>query len=53
MTMFLFYLTEWLASAEARLKPGTTVTPRDHAGWRRPAAVGVLAGLAAATKYSG
>ena len=53
MTMFLFYLTEWLASAGARLKPGTTVTPRDHAGWRRPAAVGVLAGLAAATKYSG
>ena len=53
MTMFLFYLTEWLASAEAGLKPGTTVTPRDHAGWRRPAAVGVLAGLAAATKYWG
>ena len=38
---------------EARLKPGTTVSPRDRAGWRRPAAVGVLAGLAAATKYSG
>src|SRR4051812_11986134 len=33
MTMFLFYLTEWMA------KPG--------AGWRWPAGVGLIAGLAA------
>jgi 4-amino-4-deoxy-L-arabinose transferase-like glycosyltransferase len=39
MTMFLFLLTEW------------TIEPR--VGWRWPARVGLAAGLAAATKYSG